>query len=272
MLWKRVLSSAVAIPVLLAAIWFDGPWYALIVAVVALLGLVEFYAMADLARLRLLTLFGTLWTLFFIFNAYYAPSHGSDTTLWLAVSGLIASALLVCLTGVVVRRRAGDQALIRWPWSVAGVLYMGLLLSYWILLMDSYGREWVLLALFSTFAVDTTAFFVGRAWGRRKLAPSISPGKTWEGAIGGLAGGVAAAFVLALILDVGLASWKVAFIGSLIGVSAQLGDLTESKLKRTVGVKEAGSIIPGHGGILDRLDSVVFTGVVVYYCLEWFVG
>ena len=109
---------------------------------------------------------------------------------------------------------------------------------------------------------------MGRAYGRRKLAPVVSPAKTWEGAAGGLAGGVAATIVLALIMGIDVAIWKVAVLGSLVGTFSQLGDLTESKLKRTAGVKEAGSLIPGHGGILDRLDSVVFVGVVLYYFLE----
>ena len=151
---------------------------------------------------------------------------------------------------------------------------MGWLLSHWILLMNSdewAGRDWVLLTLLSTFAVDTTAYFVGRAWGRHKMAPTVSPGKTWEGAAGGMVGAIAASIVLSLALGITVAYWEIAFLGFLIGIFAQLGDLAESKLKRSTGIKEAGNLIPGHGGILDRLDSVVFTGVVVYYCLEWFI-
>jgi phosphatidate cytidylyltransferase len=272
MLRQRVLSSVVVLPVLILAIWFDGPWYVLVAAVVALLGIVEFYAMAGLARLQPVTLFGTLWTLFFIANACYAPSYGSETTQLLAALALVGSGVVVSLVCVLVQRRSGDRVLANWSWSLAGVLYMGLLLSYWVLMMDSYGREWVLIALLSTFAVDTSAYFVGRTWGKHRLAPSISPGKTWEGAVGGLVGSVAAAVLLSVFLDVGVAYWKVMLVGFAVGISAQLGDLTESKLKRSVGVKEAGNLIPGHGGILDRLDSVVFTGVVVYYCLEWLVG
>ena len=138
--------------------------------------------------------------------------------------------------------------------------------------MGFYGRDWVLLALFATFAVDTTAYFVGRAWGRHKMAPTISPGKTWEGAVGGLVGAIVAVIALALLLDIDISYSEMVILGFLIAVFAQLGDLAESKLKRSMGVKEAGNLIPGHGGILDRLDSIVFTGVVVYYCLRWFIG
>ena len=136
--------------------------------------------------------------------------------------------------------------------------------------MDWPGRDWVLITLLSTFAVDTTAYFVGRAFGKHKLAPNISPGKTWEGAIGGLTAGMAAVIILSLALGVEMGYGPLIIIGVLIGTIAQVGDLAESKLKRVTGVKDSGAIIPGHGGILDRLDSVVLTGVVVYYCLEWF--
>lgn len=162
--------------------------------------------------------------------------------------------------------------MVSWAASLAGIFYLGWLLSYWVLIMNSFGRDWIYLALFSTFAVDTTAYFVGRAWGRRKMAPTISPGKTWEGALGGLVGAIAGVIVLALLLDVDISYAEMVLLGFLIAVFAQLGDLAESKIKRSMGVKEAGNLIPGHGGILDRLDSIVFTGVVVYYCLRWFIG
>jgi phosphatidate cytidylyltransferase len=162
--------------------------------------------------------------------------------------------------------------LITWTSSLTGIFYLGWLLSYWVLIMGFYGRDWVLLALFSTFAVDTTAYFIGRALGRHKMAPTISPGKTWEGALGGLVGAIVAVIALALLLDIDISYSEMVILGLLIAVFAQLGDLAESKLKRSMGVKEAGNLIPGHGGILDRLDSIVFTGVVVYYCLRWFIG
>ena len=104
------------------------------------------------------------------------------------------------------------------------------------------------------------------------MAPTISPNKTWEGAVGGLAGPIAVIMIVAQVADLGLGYAELLFIGLAVGVAAQLGDLAESQLKRSIGVKEASSLIPGHGGILARLDSVVLTGLVVYYCLRWFVG
>ncbi len=272
MLSQRVLSSIVLVPILVAAIWFGNPWFSILVAIAALLGALEFFNMVSRRGWQPLTVFGTLWTLFFIFNAYYDPSYASASTRTLVTFFLVTSAVVLPLLVALFLRPSGERTLVSWASSMAGVFYIGWLLSYWVLIMNSYGREWVFIALFSTFAVDTTAYFVGRAFGRHKMAPTISPGKTWEGAAGGLAGALVAVVVLSLILDVEISYSQMVLLGFLIAVFAQLGDLAESKLKRSVGVKEAGNLIPGHGGILDRLDSIVFTGVVVYYCLRWFIG
>ena len=277
MLRQRVLSAVIFVPILFASIWFGNPWFSIVVAIAAILGVIEFYTMVDRRRWQPLAIFCTLWTLFFIFNAYYAPKYSSDNTYILVTSALIASAVALPLVWMLFLRSSGEKVMVSWAASVTGIFYMGWLLSYWVLIMNSYGgdwngRDWVLLALFSTFAVDTTAYFVGRAWGRHKMAPTVSPGKTWEGAIGGFVGALVAVVVLALILHIHISYSEKIILGVLIAVFAQLGDLAESKLKRSVGVKEASNLIPGHGGILDRLDSIVFTGVVVYYCLRWFIG
>ncbi len=277
MLRQRVLSAVIFVPILFASIWFRNPWFSIVVAVAALLGVFEFYSMVSRKGWQPLTFFGMLWTLFFVFNAYYTPKYSSDNVYIVATSALIGLAITLSLVWMLFLRPSGEKTMASWAASVTGIFYMGWLLSYWVLIMNSYGgdwngRSWVFLALFSTFAVDTTAYFVGRAWGRHKMAPTVSPGKTWEGAAGGLVGAIAAVIILALILNVGISYSEMIILGVIIAVFAQLGDLAESKLKRSMGVKEAGNLIPGHGGILDRLDSIVFTGVVVYYCLRWFIG
>jgi len=277
MLRQRVLSAIIIVPILFASIWFSNPWFSIVVAIAALLGVIEYYAMVDRTGWQPLAIFGTLWTLFFIFNAYYAPKYSSNNIYILVTSALIASAVALSLVWVLFLRSSSKKVMISWAASMAGIFYMGWLLSYWVLIMNHYGgdwdgRDWVILALFSTFAVDTAAYFVGRTWGRHKMAPTVSPGKTWEGAIGGLVGALVAVIALALLLNVDISYGEMVILGVLIAVFAQLGDLAESKLKRSMGVKEASNLIPGHGGILDRLDSIVFTGVVVYYCLRWFIG
>ena len=160
---------------------------------------------------------------------------------------------------------------------MAGILYMGWMLSHYVTLRElDHGRELVLLVLFSTFACDTLAFFVGRTWGRHLMAPVISPKKTWEGAAAGFAAAIAAALALRSLLNLGdwelpLSYVQTVVLGCLIGVFAQLGDLLESLIKRRAGAKDSGRLMPGHGGILDRIDSLVFTGAIVYYYVIWVV-
>jgi phosphatidate cytidylyltransferase len=125
------------------------------------------------------------------------------------------------------------------------------------------------LALFTVFGTDTAAFFVGKAFGRHRMAPRISPGKTWEGAAAGLLAGVAVALLLDALFGLPLALWAAALVGAGVGMVAHGGDLVESALKRYVGAKDTGRLIPGHGGILDRLDSVVLSLVLVYYGARW---
>jgi phosphatidate cytidylyltransferase len=153
---------------------------------------------------------------------------------------------------------------------MGGPVYVGFLLAHALLLRESggasdLGRNWLLFALLVTFATDTGAFFVGRSMGRHRMLPGISPNKTWEGALGGFILAVIAALALGSLLDLGLERWQHAAIGATVGVVSQVGDLFESKLKRISQVKDAGSIIPGHGGILDRLDSLLVSIPTVYY-------
>jgi phosphatidate cytidylyltransferase len=182
------------------------------------------------------------------------------------------------------RRPSNERAFRNWAWTIVGALYVGWMLSYWLSLRglkvglgdsSEYGRNWVYLAMFTTFANDTGAFFIGRARGKHKLAPAISAAKTWEGAIGGLISAILAAIVIAMVLNLispfTFKYWQIILLGFLVSLFAQLGDLVESLLKRNMGVKESGNLLPGHGGILDRFDSLIFVGAVVYYYVIWVV-
>ena len=126
------------------------------------------------------------------------------------------------------------------------------------------GGWWLLLGILTVYAADTGAYAVGRRFGRHPMAPGISPGKSWEGAAGGMAGAVIAAVVLGLLFPVRLQIWQLAGIGVILGIVSPLGDLLESKIKRRAGVKDSGGLFPGHGGMLDRLDSLLPSLMVVY--------
>ena len=129
--------------------------------------------------------------------------------------------------------------------------------------------DWVLTAIFITFAADTAAYFVGTAFGRRKIAPIISPAKTWEGALGALVVGTLVGVALTLALDLPIKAYEGALIGVAASASTVTGDLMESAFKRLSGVKDSGTIIPGHGGVLDRIDSLAPNLAVVYWMAIW---
>ena len=154
-----------------------------------------------------------------------------------------------------------------------GWLYLPLLLGHLSLLrLLPFGREWIFLVLLVVMAGDTAAYFFGSSFGKRKLYPAISPNKSVEGAIGGLVGSLAGAFVARITFFPEISALDAVFFGLVVGSAGQVGDLFESMLKRSFGVKDSGTIIPGHGGILDRLDSLLFAFPLAYYYALWVVG
>ena len=183
------------------------------------------------------------------------------------VAALIALRELLDLLRRIRTMRDGGSVLLDGAVALAGVAYVVLPFAALILLrFDDAGLQWTALAFLVTFATDTSAYAVGRAMGRRRLAPSISPGKTWEGAIGGLIGAAAAAVALvALLSGIQDRLLPAVALGLGIGVVAQAGDLLESKMKRLADAKDSGRLIPGHGGLLDRLDSLIPVFPLVYF-------
>lgn len=283
MLRERVVTALWGIPLLVAAVWFDAPlpWFTLMVVVWGILAALEFYRLVAASRIPTLTYFGLFWTLLFI------VSRDSDLLtnlrphfdISLLTPLLLTSAVLISLIWFLLRPQK-EKAFAGWAWTIGGVIYVGWLLSYMVALrgLDNpltidldEGRNWVFFALFVTFASDTTAFFAGRALGKHPLDLEISPHKTREGAIGGVLAAllVSLLFILPTPLSLPLNWWQVAILGLLVSIFGQLGDMVESLFKRNMGVKDSSKLIPGHGGFLDRMDSVVFAGVVVYYYAIW---
>jgi phosphatidate cytidylyltransferase len=275
MLKQRVAVAAIGLLVIIPVVWFGDPWFSLFIAIAALIATFEFYRLVtNSGKGHPLIYFGLLWALALVLSPHY---QNFSVLLNVDVLPLAMTLPIVISLIWLLRRSPQEEAFRSWAWTVAGVLYVGWMLSYWLNLriLEDVGN-WVYLALFTTFANDTGAFFVGRAWGKHPLVSAISPGKTWEGALGGLLSAIAAAVIVFIILNLfspfPLRYWQVILLGFLVSLSAQFGDLVESLLKRNMGVKESGKLLPGHGGALDRLDSLIFVGAVVYYYVIWVVA
>ena len=262
----RVLTALVGTPILLVLVWWGGFALAVLVVLAGAFGIREFYRLSPPDTGPLPIALGMVWTTALLLGANAASD---PLNLLIVSSGLWGSGAFVALLWMIAfhsgRRRLVDAA-----YLLAGPVYVGFLLGHALALRGldgggALGRDWLLFAVLITFATDTGAYFTGRMLGRRQLAPTISPGKTWEGTAGGFVASVAAALALGLVFNLVIPLWQVGVIGAVVGVAAQLGDLVESKLKRIAGVKDAGDLIPGHGGILDRLDSIVISVPAVYY-------
>lgn len=255
---SRLLSAIIGIPILAGVILLGGYVIAAVAAVVVLLALRELLVLLRRADWGVFPNEGLAW------GALVAAAAAFDGGIVLIVFG--TGAVLVLVAGLAYRRSA--VAVADWFFTTLGVAYVALPLATVVLIRgdEVAGIEWLALAIGATFATDTGAYVVGRAIGRHKMAPTISPAKTWEGAAGGLLAAVAATIaIVAIAGDLPDAWWQAVLLGVGIGVIGQMGDLFESKLKRLAKVKDSGVLIPGHGGMLDRLDSLAVVFPLVYY-------
>lgn len=256
---QRVLTALVGVPLIATATWFGNPWYPSLIAIVAVLAAHEFYRMAR-SKAKPLLYWGLAWTLVLVLVPLW-PLYNLSSGLPLFVMAVM---LISSLSWLVFRGQKED-AIHNWSWTIAGVLYAGFLLSLLIALRDGeHGQGWAFVAIFGAFAADTSALFAGKGFGRHRLAPTISPGKTWEGFIAGLLGALIASLLLVNAFKLPLNYGQTLFLGLLVGVASALGDLVESLLKRNLHVKDSDHWLPGHGGILDSFDSVIFSGATVY--------
>ena len=262
----RFATGLVGLPVVFAAIWFGGVWLVVLVLLAASVAIGEFYRLLPPGAGPLSLVIGVMWTVALVLGAKAASGTGDFL---IVSSGIWASGAFVALLWYTAFYR-GRRHVVAITYLLLGPIYVGFLLGHGLALRDldplnDGGRSWLLLAVLVTFASDTGAYLVGRAVGRHPMAPSISPAKTWEGSAGGFLCAMLATLALGQLLSFGAALWQVAVTGAAAGVLAQCGDLLESKLKRLSETKDAGSIILGHGGVLDRLDSIVISIPAVYY-------
>ncbi len=259
MLRYRLASAAVLIPLILGAVLLgDLPFFALVIVALLAAGF-EFFQMAQRAGHHPSFIIGLATVVLIQGNTFFRLP-------WLGE--ILTAALVVSLVMALFRRC--DAWLLGWALTFAGALYVGVLGMHFILLRElPNGLVLTTLVLLTAWATDSFAYLAGHWWGRHRFFPSISPKKTLEGALGG----EAAAIVVMLVLGTffGLPPLHALILGFGIGIAATLGDLAESLVKRQLGAKDSGSTIPGHGGLLDRIDSLLFAAVFGYYYLAWIV-
>jgi phosphatidate cytidylyltransferase len=256
---SRVVVAVVALPAVLGLVYLGGWWLLALVAVVGVLGLHEFAAMTR--PLRPLVLAGYVGVIAMLL----AAELGGAAWLLAAVLGTLAAAFV--LQGLAGTRQPTTVAI---GSTLLGAVWIGLGLAHVMLLRDlpGAGRTAVFTVLLAVFAADTLAFFGGRLVGRHKLAPAISPGKTWEGFVAGTLAAVAVAFfALYEDRDTFLTIPQALLLGVVVAVAAAAGDLFESAIKRDFGVKDSGRLLAGHGGVLDRVDAHLFAAPAAYYLI-----
>lgn len=257
MLMQRVLTALVLLPLLLALVWFaPTPWLYLALSAIGLVMAWEWTAFMAWSAKPALRVAYLVLTAAVLAAVWFSPINGPGLTV-----ALIPVAIVWLLMPLRFRGFPQNGAVSTPVMAVAGqLLIASSLLSIAALHGLPNGAIKLLFVFFLVFAADTGAYFAGRSFGKHKLAPNISPGKTVEGAIGGLAlcavwGGVAGSFAFGLHAPVPIA--LLVLLSLIVAVVSIIGDLTESMLKRAVGLKDSGHILPGHGGILDRVDSIV---------------
>jgi len=256
MLRERVLSALVLIPLVIGAAAAGGYLFAALLLVAALLAAHEYGQLLHLPELPALHVSLLALVALLLADATW-PALGLIRVL-IVLAPLTTLAMLI-----VYQNRPGSIE--KWGLALGGALYLGAAAGAFIRLRaTNQGLPWLVLALASTWACDTGAYFVGRAWGRHRLAATISPKKSWEGVAGGLVVGVAVVLAIGLGFVTGFLWWHGLLLGVLVVAAAVVGDLAESVIKRQVGAKDSGQLIPGHGGVLDRIDSLLYVVPVVY--------
>jgi phosphatidate cytidylyltransferase len=254
------------LPLLGLLIAFASPAvFSLFMSLVLFFGLFEFNRMGLAGEQRAVQMLAALAGAMIV-PLLYCQQTALLLPLLAATFLLLALLFLWCLPPI-------DDFSRRFGWLCLGLLYLPLLLGHLIplrLLPD--GREWIFLTLMVIMGCDTFAYFIGSKFGKRKLYPAVSPNKSFEGGIGGLFGSVLAVLLARAIFLPAVGIVDGVLIGLLLGVIGQLGDLFESLLKRACKVKDSGTMIPGHGGILDRLDSLLFAFPIVYYIARYAYG
>jgi phosphatidate cytidylyltransferase len=254
---SRILVGAIGLPVVLGAVWIGGWWLFGLVACAAAIAVHEFVTMARPLR--------PLAPAVYVGAGLALVGAHKGGVVWM-VGGVLATFLLAFVLNAFAKTRAPSTVAI--AATVLGATWIGLGLGHILLLRDMHDKARLLAftVLITVWAADTFAYFAGRLFGRHKLAPSLSPGKTWEGFLVGSAAGIFASFIaLYDTRNTYLTSWQAVVLGLVVVLAAASGDLFESMLKRDMEVKDTGRLLGGHGGVLDRVDSLLFAAPAAFY-------
>jgi phosphatidate cytidylyltransferase len=259
----RLITALVAIPLLILLIGWAQSWlFAGFFFLLTITALREYFAMAFPGRLRE-QLCGMI--LGSVISLTLLLPQITESELWLSMILVVCFSIYLFMAGKL------EERLMRLAWTLLGCFYLGFLLPHWVLLFRlPNGRAWVLFDLVVIMVGDTVAYFVGQRFGTKKFAPEISPGKTIEGAWGYIVGSVIAGGLAGTFLLHDLHWLETIVIAACLSILGQLGDLFESWIKRVFTVKDSGTLLPGHGGLLDRLDSLIFPAVFTTTYLKVF--
>ncbi len=260
--FQRFLTAAAVIPLLFAYIVWGGPLlFALLIWVGILVGTYEYVHLTGAERaFGEMGLHGVLGTIALL-SAYF---HGLE-----GLFGSLIFNFLVLVIYLVLTFKENGLFFDRLGRQLFALCYLPLFLPFFVLLRSRpQGIHWIFFVLAVNYAGDTAAYYLGRTWGRNKLAPAVSPKKTREGSIGGLAANGLVAWIFQWTLFQSVSAGEMILLGLTVGVLSQFGDLLESMIKRASGVKDSGILFPGHGGFLDRVDSLLLPAPVVYFYLR----
>ena len=278
-LFQRILAGAIGIPLAVFLIWLGGWWFTIAIILITTIALWEFFRLSTSKNAAANQSVGIIWSIALqlaMAGSLYLSGREGYALLGVSILIFIAGVLVVLTTEI---WRARENALINTAMTIAGVSYITLCMSTLFFLRETpdvrvvgsfgdHGATLVLILFVSVWICDTGAYFSGRWFGKNLLFPRVSPKKTWEGAIGGGIVAVAAFTALSYYFMPGLDTQHAVVCGLIVGTFGQIGDLAESLLKRDATIKDSSQIIPGHGGFLDRFDSMLFASPLVYVYLS----
>ncbi len=280
---QRLLTALIALPIALVLLIIGGVWFSLLVLFLVLVGESEFYRIVELKGVEPMRITGYILAALLVFVAHFSNEYYLNLFLTMAILFIFIMQLY---------RRDVKTAISSISATIVSIVYVAWLVSHAILLRnigneligkygivlqkitnlitkpDYMGLSYLILVIAVTFLADTAAYFIGKSYGKHKLAPIVSPKKTWEGAVAGVITSIIVAIITKYIMNIQMNVFYIALLGALLGIFGILGDLSESLLKRDVDIKDSGNFFPGHGGVLDRLDSLMFNVPITYYFVK----